>query len=42
MQAMANGKAPSELYGAEHLVRLLVKLPELLPVAMMAGQVRNS
>ena len=32
-------KDPSEVYGAEHLMRLLVKLPELVPVtAMMQGQ----
>lgn len=29
-------KTPSDLYGAEHLVRLLIKLPELVCVAMMA------
>jgi hypothetical protein len=40
-QALAGGVAPSEVYGAEHLVRLLVKLPELVPVVMMAGQVRS-
>lgn len=35
------GKAPSELYGAEHLVRLFVKLPELVPVAFMTPPVRG-
>ena len=28
-------KAPSEVYGAEHLLRLFVKLPELLPLGDM-------
>ncbi|KAL4427963.1 hypothetical protein ABPG75_002052 [Micractinium tetrahymenae] len=28
-------RPPSDLYGAEHLVRLFVKLPELVPVAYM-------
>ena len=30
---------PSDLYGGEHLVRLFVKLPELVPVAFMTPQV---
>eukprot|EP00878_Enallax_costatus_P024058 GHUV01025646.1.p1 GENE.GHUV01025646.1~~GHUV01025646.1.p1 ORF type:complete len:250 (+),score=109.20 GHUV01025646.1:1132-1881(+) len=30
-QALAAGQAPSAVYGAEHLLRLFVKLPELLP-----------
>lgn len=34
--AKDHGKLASDLYGAEHLVRLLVKLPELVCVAMMA------
>jgi hypothetical protein len=33
-------RRPSDLYGAEHLVRLLVKLPELVPVAYMTPPVR--
>lgn len=32
-------RAPSDLYGAEHLVRLFVKLPELVPVAYMTPPV---
>lgn len=34
-QADGSRKAASDLYGAEHLVRLFVKLPELVPVAFM-------
>lgn len=34
--------APSALYGAEHLVRLFVKLPELVPVAYMVPPVSCS
>ncbi|KAF6259217.1 MRG-domain-containing protein [Scenedesmus sp. NREL 46B-D3] len=30
-QALGAGQAPSVVYGAEHLLRLFVKLPELLP-----------
>lgn len=30
--------APSDVYGAEHLVRLLVKLPELVPVCGMSPE----
>lgn len=32
-------RPPSDLYGAEHLVRLFVKLPELVPVAYMTPPV---
>jgi hypothetical protein len=39
LQALAGGKPASDVYGGEHLVRLLVKLPELLPVATMGPQV---
>lgn len=38
-QAEDAGPAPSDLYGAEHLVRLFVKLPELVPVAYMTPPV---
>ncbi|KAG7672542.1 putative Protein MRG2 [Nannochloris sp. 'desiccata'] len=31
------GKVPSQIYGAEHLVRLIVKLPELVPVVLMSS-----
>lgn len=31
VQVLAAGQAPSAVYGAEHLLRLIVKLPELLP-----------
>lgn len=37
-QATANGELPRTVYGAEHLVRLFVKLPELVPVAHMTPQ----
>ncbi len=35
MQVKAEGKAPSSAYGGEHLLRLLVKLPELLPMTSL-------
>jgi mortality factor 4-like protein 1 len=34
-QVQAAGKAPSSMYGSEHLLRLLVKLPELLPMSSL-------
>lgn len=37
-QVCTPGVQPSEVYGAEHLVRLLVKLPELVPVWCMSPQ----
>lgn len=40
LQAVARGQPASGVYGGEHLVRLLVKLPELVPVATMGPQVR--
>jgi mortality factor 4-like protein 1 len=30
-QVLASGLAPSVIYGAEHLLRLIIKMPELLP-----------
>jgi mortality factor 4-like protein 1 len=36
MLGSEGGKLAADLYGAEHLVRLLVKLPELVCVALMA------
>lgn len=36
------GKPPSQIYGAEHLVRLLVKLPELVPVTAMTKDQNTS
>lgn len=41
-QTDGSGKAASDLYGAEHLVRLFVKLPELVPVAFMTPPVRDA
>lgn len=41
-QADGSRKAASDLYGAEHLVRLFVKLPELVPVAFMTPPVRQA
>jgi MRG len=35
LQVQAAGKAPSSMYGGEHLLRLLVKLPELLPMTSL-------
>ncbi len=31
MQGFPDGTTPSRLYGGSHLLRLLVKLPEILP-----------
>ena len=36
-QALSSGTTPSSVYGAEHLLRLLLKLPELLPAGQMSG-----
>ena len=30
-EVLKNGKAPRKAYGVEHLIRLFVKLPEILP-----------
>lgn len=38
MQVLAAGQAPSAVYGAEHLLRLVVKLPELLPQTGVTGE----
>lgn len=35
---LAGGQAPSSIYGAEHLLRLVVKLPELLPHTGATGE----
>lgn len=35
---LAAGQAPSAVYGAEHLLRLVVKLPELLPQTGVTGE----
>ena len=37
LQLGAGGIAPSEVYGSEHLARLIVKLPELISVVLMVG-----
>ena len=36
-QALADGTTPASVYGGEHLLRLLIRLPELLPTAQMPG-----
>jgi mortality factor 4-like protein 1 len=38
LQMLAAGQAPSAVYGAEHLLRLIVKLPELLPHTGATGE----
>lgn len=35
--ALASGVPPSEVYGAEHLTRLIIKLPELVSVLLMTS-----
>jgi len=35
-QALAGGLAPSGLFGGEHLLRLLLRLPALLPTGGLA------
>jgi hypothetical protein len=34
-QALADGRAPSSVYGAEHLARLLSRLPDVMPLAQL-------
>ena len=36
-QALLDGSTPASLYGGEHLLRLLMRLPDLLPTAQMSG-----
>ncbi len=36
-QVLAGGSTPASLYGGEHLLRLLIRLPDLLPTAQMSG-----
>jgi hypothetical protein len=38
LQALADGRVASCVYGAEHLLRLFVKLPELMAVAVATEQ----
>lgn len=33
--ALSDGSTPSAVYGAEHLLRLMLKLPEIMPTAGM-------
>lgn len=35
LQALDGGEAPSSVFGGEHLLRLFVRLPQLLPMAML-------
>ena len=37
-QALADGRVASCVYGAEHLLRLFIKLPELMAVAVATEQ----
>ena len=40
-EALAGGAAPSDAYGVEHLLRLLVKLPDLVPITHMSAADRS-
>ena len=40
MQGLAVGSLPSSVYGGSHLLRLLVKLPDILPILPAANQDR--
>ena len=35
LQALGGGEAPSSVFGGEHLLRLFVRLPQLLPMATL-------
>lgn len=37
VQALSDGTTPSSVYGAEHLLRLFLKLPDLLPANQMSA-----
>ncbi len=37
-QALADGQVPSSVYGAEHLLRLLHSLPDLVPTAHLTQE----
>jgi mortality factor 4-like protein 1 len=37
LQVLSTGTTPSSVYGAEHLLRLLLKLPDMLPVQQMTA-----
>ncbi|CAL8461794.1 g1325 [Coccomyxa elongata] len=36
-KALSDGTTPSSIYGAEHLLRLFLKLPDLLPASQMSA-----
>ena len=40
VQILPDGAMPSSIYGGSHLLRLLVKLPEILPTLPVASQDR--
>lgn len=35
MQALADGRMPRAVYGAEHFSRLMVKLPDIIPLGLL-------
>ena len=35
LQALSGGLAPSSVFGGEHMLRLFVRLPQLLPMATL-------
>jgi hypothetical protein len=38
LQALADGRAPSSVYGAEHLARLLSRLSDVMPLAQLSDE----
>lgn len=40
VQTLPDGAVPSSVYGGSHLLRLLVKMPEILPIPSAASQDR--
>ena len=41
LQALAQGAVPSSIYGAEHLLRLFVQLPKLVPLGSVSSEAQG-